>query len=36
RQVYCFENRGTEIGVTLAHPHGGVRRGAQAVSAMSA
>ncbi|MGW2997035.1 hypothetical protein ACWDA9_36870, partial [Streptomyces sp. NPDC001193] len=19
---YCFENRGTEIGVTLAHPHG--------------
>ncbi|MBP0453019.1 galactose-1-phosphate uridylyltransferase [Kitasatospora sp. RG8] len=21
-QVYCFENRGTEIGVTLAHPHG--------------
>jgi UDPglucose--hexose-1-phosphate uridylyltransferase len=22
RQVYCFENRGTEIGVTLAHPHG--------------
>ncbi|MFD8321923.1 galactose-1-phosphate uridylyltransferase [Kitasatospora purpeofusca] len=24
RQVYCFENRGTEIGVTLAHPHGQV------------
>ncbi|MDH6127889.1 UDPglucose--hexose-1-phosphate uridylyltransferase [Kitasatospora sp. GP82] len=22
RQVFCFENRGTEIGVTLAHPHG--------------
>ncbi|OEJ34855.1 galactose-1-phosphate uridylyltransferase [Streptomyces subrutilus] len=22
RQVYCFENRGSEIGVTLAHPHG--------------
>ncbi|MDT0346987.1 galactose-1-phosphate uridylyltransferase [Streptomyces litchfieldiae] len=22
KQVYCFENRGTEIGVTLAHPHG--------------
>ncbi|MFE4517634.1 galactose-1-phosphate uridylyltransferase [Kitasatospora sp. NPDC056783] len=22
RQVYCFENRGAEIGVTLAHPHG--------------
>ena len=22
RQVYCFENRGTEIGVTLPHPHG--------------
>ena len=22
RQVYCFENRGTEIGVTLSHPHG--------------
>jgi UDPglucose--hexose-1-phosphate uridylyltransferase len=22
RQVYCFENRGPEIGVTLAHPHG--------------
>jgi UDPglucose--hexose-1-phosphate uridylyltransferase len=21
-QVYCFENRGQEIGVTLAHPHG--------------
>jgi UDPglucose--hexose-1-phosphate uridylyltransferase len=21
-QVYCFENRGEEIGVTLAHPHG--------------
>ena len=21
-QVYCFENRGPEIGVTLAHPHG--------------
>ncbi|MFE2927886.1 galactose-1-phosphate uridylyltransferase [Streptomyces goshikiensis] len=21
-QVYCFENRGVEIGVTLAHPHG--------------
>ncbi|WP_170312891.1 galactose-1-phosphate uridylyltransferase [Prescottella subtropica] len=21
-QVYCFENRGTEIGVTLTHPHG--------------
>lgn len=21
-QVFCFENRGTEIGVTLAHPHG--------------
>jgi UDPglucose--hexose-1-phosphate uridylyltransferase len=21
-QVYCFENRGTEIGVTLSHPHG--------------
>src|SRR6185437_16120003 len=20
--VYCFENRGDEIGVTLAHPHG--------------
>ncbi|MFC5666569.1 galactose-1-phosphate uridylyltransferase [Kitasatospora misakiensis] len=24
QQVYCFENRGTEIGVTLAHPHGQV------------
>jgi UDPglucose--hexose-1-phosphate uridylyltransferase len=22
RQVYCFENRGEEIGVTLRHPHG--------------
>ncbi|MBL1068672.1 galactose-1-phosphate uridylyltransferase [Streptomyces sp. 7-21] len=22
QQVYCFENRGVEIGVTLAHPHG--------------
>lgn len=22
RQVFCFENRGTEIGVTLQHPHG--------------
>jgi UDPglucose--hexose-1-phosphate uridylyltransferase len=22
RQVYCFENRGEEIGVTLHHPHG--------------
>ncbi|MEU6865124.1 galactose-1-phosphate uridylyltransferase [Streptomyces sp. NPDC046876] len=22
RQVYCFENRGAEIGVTLGHPHG--------------
>ena len=22
RQVFCFENRGVEIGVTLAHPHG--------------
>lgn len=22
QQVYCFENRGTEIGVTLAHAHG--------------
>ena len=22
RQVYCFENRGSEIGVTLAHSHG--------------
>jgi UDPglucose--hexose-1-phosphate uridylyltransferase len=22
RQVYCFENRGSEIGVTLPHPHG--------------
>jgi UDPglucose--hexose-1-phosphate uridylyltransferase len=21
-QVFCFENRGREIGVTLAHPHG--------------
>jgi UDPglucose--hexose-1-phosphate uridylyltransferase len=21
-QVFCFENRGTEIGVTLQHPHG--------------
>lgn len=21
-QVYCFENRGTEIGATLSHPHG--------------
>ena len=21
-QVYCFENRGAEIGATLAHPHG--------------
>ncbi|MFE0424313.1 galactose-1-phosphate uridylyltransferase [Streptomyces sp. NPDC058953] len=21
-QVYCFENRGAEIGVTLGHPHG--------------
>ncbi|MEV8532485.1 galactose-1-phosphate uridylyltransferase [Streptomyces sp. NPDC051211] len=21
-QVYCFENRGADIGVTLAHPHG--------------
>jgi UDPglucose--hexose-1-phosphate uridylyltransferase len=23
-QVYCFENRGREIGVTLSHPHGQV------------
>lgn len=23
-QVYCFENRGADIGVTLAHPHGQV------------
>ncbi|MFE9258549.1 galactose-1-phosphate uridylyltransferase [Streptomyces sp. NPDC006879] len=23
-QVYCFENRGSEIGVTLSHPHGQV------------
>ncbi|MFH0244003.1 galactose-1-phosphate uridylyltransferase [Streptomyces sp. HK10] len=22
RQVFCFENRGREIGVTLGHPHG--------------
>ena len=22
QQVYCFENRGAEIGVTLSHPHG--------------
>ncbi|HEX3712959.1 MAG TPA: galactose-1-phosphate uridylyltransferase [Trebonia sp.] len=22
QQVYCFENRGREIGVTLSHPHG--------------
>ncbi|MFD6855892.1 galactose-1-phosphate uridylyltransferase [Rhodococcus sp. NPDC060090] len=22
RQVFCFENRGVEIGVTLEHPHG--------------
>jgi UDPglucose--hexose-1-phosphate uridylyltransferase len=22
KQVYCFENRGEEIGVTLHHPHG--------------
>lgn len=22
QQVFCFENRGTEIGVTLEHPHG--------------
>ncbi len=22
RQVFCFENRGREIGVTLTHPHG--------------
>ncbi|MFF2624791.1 galactose-1-phosphate uridylyltransferase [Kitasatospora griseola] len=22
RQVYCFENRGADIGVTLGHPHG--------------
>jgi UDPglucose--hexose-1-phosphate uridylyltransferase len=22
KQVYCFENRGAEIGVTLGHPHG--------------
>ncbi|MHC0433987.1 galactose-1-phosphate uridylyltransferase [Streptomyces sp. O3] len=22
RQVFCFENRGPEIGVTLGHPHG--------------
>ena len=22
KQVYCFENRGSEIGVTLPHPHG--------------
>jgi UDPglucose--hexose-1-phosphate uridylyltransferase len=22
QQVYCFENRGPEIGVTLSHPHG--------------
>ncbi|MEW9556363.1 galactose-1-phosphate uridylyltransferase [Nonomuraea sp. NPDC050783] len=21
-QVFCFENRGSEIGITLAHPHG--------------
>ncbi len=24
QQVYCFENRGNEIGVTLTHPHGQV------------
>jgi UDPglucose--hexose-1-phosphate uridylyltransferase len=24
KQVYCFENRGEEIGVTLHHPHGQV------------
>ncbi|MGE5288915.1 MAG: galactose-1-phosphate uridylyltransferase [Micromonosporaceae bacterium] len=24
RQVYCFENRGEEVGVTLHHPHGQV------------
>ncbi|WP_380167310.1 galactose-1-phosphate uridylyltransferase [Jannaschia sp. R86511] len=24
RSVFCFENRGREIGVTLAHPHGQV------------
>ncbi len=24
QQVYCFENRGPEIGVTLPHPHGQV------------
>lgn len=24
RSVFCFENRGAEIGVTLAHPHGQV------------
>lgn len=24
RDVFCFENRGKEIGVTLAHPHGQV------------
>lgn len=24
RHVYCFENRGAEIGVTLSHPHGQV------------
>ncbi|MFJ4674455.1 MULTISPECIES: galactose-1-phosphate uridylyltransferase [unclassified Kitasatospora] len=24
RQVYCFENRGADIGVTLGHPHGQV------------
>jgi UDPglucose--hexose-1-phosphate uridylyltransferase len=24
QQVYCFENRGPEIGVTLSHPHGQV------------
>jgi UDPglucose--hexose-1-phosphate uridylyltransferase len=22
RQVYCFENRGPEVGVTISHPHG--------------
>jgi len=22
KQVFCFENRGTEIGATLSHPHG--------------
>ena len=25
-QVYCFENRGEEIGVTLHHPHGQIYR----------